>query len=259
MLALLAAVQFLTRIPIPLRIPFEDQLLSRSTVYFPFVGSIIGALLAAVTYLTVNLFPDYIAALLVLAFWIAITGALHLDGLLDSADGLLSSRSREDMLSIMKDSRIGAMGTVVAIVYITLKIALIYALLNQYTLQMMGLLLVMLPMFSRWTMVVSMAMSPTARVNQGLASSYKGTRGRQLLLATCVLIAILFFLVSFFIPLTTDWLYLLLALFVTSLTVCLCFSFYCYRKIGGMTGDTFGALNEIVELALLLILTAKVW
>jgi adenosylcobinamide-GDP ribazoletransferase len=256
--ALLVAIQFLTRIPIPLRIPFEHQLLSRSTIYFPFVGSIIGGLLAALTFATGNLFPDYIAAMLILAFWIAITGALHLDGLLDSADGLLSSRAREDMLRIMKDSRIGAMGTVVAVVYIALKVALIYALLNQYSLQMMGMLLVMVPMFSRWTMILSMVTSPNARGNQGLASSYQATSWRQIVLATFVLLVILFFLFTFFMPLSTHWIYITLAFFATSIVVCFLFSYYCYRKLGGMTGDTYGALNEIIEIVLLLMLTIQV-
>ncbi|MBW7460890.1 adenosylcobinamide-GDP ribazoletransferase, partial [Paenibacillus sepulcri] len=125
-----AAFQFMTRIPVPVEIPFTPAVLARSTVYYPLVGLVIGGITAAAGWLLTLAVPALPAAVLILLIWTALSGALHLDGLMDSADGVLSHRPRERMLDIMKDSRVGAMGVMAAIFLLLLKFATLSALLE---------------------------------------------------------------------------------------------------------------------------------
>src|SRR5690606_5946187 len=104
MQAFAAALQFLTRLPIRVQLNYNEDLFRRSTVYYPAAGALIGLLTAIAGFLLTYALPAAPASVLVLSVWIGLTGALHLDGLMDTADGLLSHRSRERMLEIMKDS-----------------------------------------------------------------------------------------------------------------------------------------------------------
>ncbi|SFF64097.1 cobalamin-5'-phosphate synthase [Planifilum fulgidum] len=115
------AVAFLTRIPVPLRFDARDR--TKSTAYYPLVGLLIGGVIAAFDGLIAVHFPPLVRAVLVTACWVFITGGLHLDGLMDVFDGLGSHREPERMLAIMKDSRVGAMGVLAAVLILLTKIA----------------------------------------------------------------------------------------------------------------------------------------
>ncbi len=251
MFALLAAIQFLTRIPIPLRIDYESKLLARSTSFFPFVGLLIGMIVASAAYLFSFFLPTYIVPVIAVAVWVALTGALHLDGLLDTADGLLSHRNREQMLEIMKDSRIGAMGTIVALFYLLLKILLVFAMLEQQSGWLPYLFLAVIPIYSRWTMTVAIVFWPYARTENGLGSLYQATNVRHFVISSLMM------LICSLLPwsavaqsvdfVINSWLLIVsVAVFVTVI-----FASLCVRRLGGMTGDTYGALNELTELAIL--------
>ena len=128
---LIAALQFLTRLPLPVQLPDSDAVFRRSTVFYPAAGLLIGLLTAGSAWGFSYLFPFYINAALVLILWVFLSGGLHLDGLMDTADGLLSHRSRERMLEIMKDSRVGAMGVVAGVLSALLRVSLLAYLLGR--------------------------------------------------------------------------------------------------------------------------------
>jgi adenosylcobinamide-GDP ribazoletransferase len=121
---LVAATRFLTRIPTP-STPFEDDGISRSARYFPIVGQIVGVLCAAVWLGSGSLWPGLPAAALAVVAGVLATGALHEDGLADTADGLGGGRDREHRLAIMKDSRIGSYGALALILAIVLRVVLL--------------------------------------------------------------------------------------------------------------------------------------
>ena len=123
-LALMAcAIQFLTRLPVPPLKGFETDWLTRSARYFPLVGQVVGALGALVLLAASQVWSPWIAALLAMGSGLLLTGALHEDGLADSADGLFGGRTREARVAIMKDSRIGAFGVLALGMVLALKVA----------------------------------------------------------------------------------------------------------------------------------------
>ena len=106
-----AAFQLITRIPIPIMIPFVPQVLARSVVYYPLVGTVVGGITAAVGWFLFAYAPAMPAAVLLLILWALLSGALHLDGLMDTADGVFSHRSRDRMLEIMKEAALARWGS----------------------------------------------------------------------------------------------------------------------------------------------------
>ena len=128
----IAAFQFLTRLPIPVQIDYTDRVFRRSAIFYPLVGFVIGFFLLLAGEGLALCLPAMPAAVLLLGFWVVLTGGLHLDGLMDTADGILSHRPREQMLEIMKDSRVGAMGVIVGVLHLLLKFSLLYTLLEYW-------------------------------------------------------------------------------------------------------------------------------
>ncbi|KHL96103.1 cobalamin synthase, partial [Paenibacillus sp. IHB B 3415] len=161
-----AAFQFLSRFPVKYSPDFSPELLRRSVVYYPLVGAAIGLSAALGAAAAAWLLPAWPAAVITLILWVGLTGGLHLDGWMDSADALLSYRSRERMLEIMKDSRVGAMGVLACVLLLLLKASLLAALIEGGSYSMLPLLLLP-PVWSRWYMVRAMARYPLARGNEG--------------------------------------------------------------------------------------------
>ncbi|MBB3109491.1 cobalamin 5'-phosphate synthase/cobalamin synthase [Paenibacillus phyllosphaerae] len=247
-----AAFQLLTRIPIPVQIPFTREVLARSVLFYPLVGLIVGLITALAGWLLAYVLPAWPAAVLTLLVWIALTGALHLDGLMDTADGVLSHRSREKMLEIMKDSRVGAMGVIAAILLLLLKASLIAQWLGESDLRPLLPHLVTACMWGRLWMVGAMLLWPNARGNEGLGGMFAGLPKRQLAYAGLlhVVLAGGVYAVS-----GTSWqhgaLYLLTGAVITAF-VGGGVAMWLNAKLGGLTGDTYGTMNEIVETVLLL-------
>ncbi|HHY12235.1 MAG TPA: adenosylcobinamide-GDP ribazoletransferase [Firmicutes bacterium] len=125
---LLSAAGFLTKIPVPGWALMDQASLAASPPYFPAVGAGIGIGLAAFDRLVARLFPLPVACILDLVLLFVVTGGMHCDGLIDTADGLLGGTTREDALHIMRDSRIGAMGAIAAVLLILAKYALLISL-----------------------------------------------------------------------------------------------------------------------------------
>ncbi|GGG79916.1 adenosylcobinamide-GDP ribazoletransferase [Paenibacillus radicis (ex Gao et al. 2016)] len=254
--ALIAAIQFLTRVPVPVQVPFEPKQLSRSIIYFPAAGAIVGAV-SAICFGLLSLFmPALPAAVIVLAVWTAMSGGLHLDGWMDTADGVLSHRSRERMLEIMKDSRVGAMGVIAAVLLLLFKFAVLSELIE------LGLengswwksmaLIASAPIWSRWWMSAAIVGWPSARKGEGIGAMFRAAGPRQM--AAGFLLAVALTLVIAFaggIPLEDAILWCAGAAFITA-AVGLITATWLSRKLGGLTGDTYGAMNEAVEAVLIL-------
>lgn len=239
----LAALSFLTKIPVPGHYRITSTGLVQGVAYFPLIGAILGGIL----WLFANLwhflfgFPSLPAAALLLALWVFITGGLHLDGLADTFDGLAGGATREDRLRIMKDVATGSFGLVAVVLTLLLKFSFLYQLQGERLL----IALLYSPLFSRWSMVILMYFTPYARETESLGKPFvEQAGGNQLAVATALAIAAgLFYPMTFFLTL------LLPVLLLTFLL-----RRFFLQKIEGITGDCLGAANELIELAVLFLL-----
>lgn len=263
--ACIAAFQFLTRLPIPVQIDYTDRVFQRSVIFYPLAGFVIGLLLLLAGEGLSLVLPAMPAAVLLLGFWVVLTGGLHLDGLMDTADGILSHRPREQMLEIMKDSRVGAMGVIVCVLHLLLKFSLLYTLLGIGGMGSVCFLLAIVPIWSRWFMVTAIQGWPYARRDSGLGSFFRGVTKWHVTMSVLVALFTTTLLVAVF----STWLAdssVISCSFIYGLTIIFSFAIgtiltgwilatYISRKLGGLTGDTYGALNELLETLLLLGIT----
>jgi adenosylcobinamide-GDP ribazoletransferase len=233
---ILVAGQFLTLMPPMIKRAFSFQELGRAVGFFPLVGFVIGDILLGADTLLSFVLPPTVKAVLILAVWIGITGALHLDGLLDSCDGLFGGRTPEKRLSIMRDEHLGAYAFAGGALLVLLKFTALSS-LNSLTTP-----LLLAPTLGRWAMTFAMYFYPYGR-EEGLGRSMKdNTTWRQVALAT-----IITGLVAWF---TGGWAGIIL-LFVILLITWGIASFV-LERIPGLTGDIYGALCEITEVVTLL-------
>lgn len=252
-----AALQFLTRIPVLWRVPWDEATLARSVVMYPAAGLAVGIVLAAAGAAASRLLPPLPAAVLVTAAWAAVTGGLHLDGLMDTADGLLSHRDRERMLDIMKDSRVGAMGVIAGVLQLGLKASL----LTVWTAAgdaAAWLSLLTVPVWSRAFLAAAVAGWPYARA-EGLGALLRGVRLRHAAGAAGAAAALAALVLAAELRSGTAPAAAVLQLAATAAVTYgggAWLAARIARKLGGLTGDTYGALNEALETALLLVLAA---
>ncbi len=227
----LAALQFLTVIPV--KRSFSAEQIGRSTSYFPVVGIIMGVILAVLNYLLGLVLPASVVNVLLVVSMVLLSGALHLDGLVDTCDGIAGHRTPEERWRVMHDSRAGGFGVIGAALFLLVK----FVSLNSVPQSLMMFTLVIAPVISRWTMVYAIFAYPYARPS-GLGKAFKQATGWwQFLLATLVALALAAAL------LTLAGLFILFAVWL--LTAAL--AAYLKRKFAGLTGDTYGAINEVAE------------
>ncbi len=234
------ALQFLTRIPVGGIEGFEASWIERSAKYFPLIGALVGCVTALTLLVTSVVLPQPLPMLLGLAAAILITGALHEDGLADTADGLGASLggglTRERRLEIMKDSRIGTYGVVALIIVLALKAASLLALDPI----MAGFVLIAAHAGGRLAAVVAMWALPYA----GDAAAAKvgplttGVSAAELAVALVLGLAAGFTVLA---PAT------FLAALATGLTAAGCVAVISRRRIGGITGDVLGAIEQVFE------------
>lgn len=239
----LNALQFLTITPI--KTSKEEVNLAHSMAYFPLVGALIGLILFGIWEIGTFFLPPAVVCAVVLTLSILITGALHLDGFADTIDGLSGGRNKQDILEIMQTSHIGAIGMVGIVALLLLKFTLIYSLPST----VIGQALVSMVVMGRWSMVFSCQVYPAAGDRGSLARKFiEHIELKQLLWATVtmiILLAVLLGLKS-------------LIIFPSILIISILFNTFLLKKIGGLTGDTLGALNELVEVATLFMVTVSV-
>jgi adenosylcobinamide-GDP ribazoletransferase len=234
----LTALQFLTRIRLVRQSGLTPAAFGASVRYFPLVGAIIGVILAAACYLAQPFMSVHTLAVALVILEFALTGILHYDGLMDSADGLMSGRSRERKLEIMKDSRVGASGVVVVVFLILAKLSFLLDLLGQGPAPLAALFA--MPILGRFAMVVAIPAFPYARP-EGMGKAFAELAGyRSLLIAG----AVTFLLVA---PLGLAALAAMAAAILSAAVV----GNYATRHLGGLTGDIYGAVTEITETVVL--------
>ena len=243
---LLAALQFLTILPVKRN--FTNAQMGRATAYFPVIGLIIGAILLGLHYLLDFLLPGGVVNALLLATLVILSGGLHLDGLADTIDGLAGHRTPERRLEIMHDSRIGGIGAVGLFMVLIIE----YVALNSIPGKWMPFSLLLAPTVSRWAMVNSIFAYPYARP-EGLGKAFKqGVSQRELLIASLVTLALAVILFQ----------WAGLVIIATVFIIINGAALYFKRQLGGLTGDTYGAINEIALITVLLtinVLAFKHW
>jgi adenosylcobinamide-GDP ribazoletransferase len=240
---LAAAVQFLTLAPPLVRRPFTLVELGRSVGWFSLVGLLIGGLLAGLDWCLAWAFPPGVTAALVLAAWVLCTGALHLDGFLDTCDGLFGDQTPEARLRIMRDERAGAFAVIGGVLLLLLK----YAALAGNPERLAGLLIA--PVVGRWGMTLAVVAFPYGRA-EGLGRAMKDHAGwPQILLASVVAVAVVGG-----IAVATGW----RAFLTLPLAGVMTWSVgrFARRRLPGLTGDIYGALCELLEVMVLLLFVA---
>jgi len=234
---LLLAIQFLTVIPIKIS-HFNEKKCAESVIYFPLVGLLLGLILIGANSVLSSLyFGKWAISIILVVLLIALTRGLHLDGLADTSDALLSVRSKDEMLKIMRDSCIGVMGALSIISVILLKIALLASI---SPLLIMPSLLLMC-VLSRWSMVMMMFLFPYARTEGKAKSFIAGINYKIFTLSTLITLLLAIYIAGY-----KGLLIMLAAALLTYV-----FGIFTKSKIGGITGDTIGATNELAEVVIL--------
>jgi len=239
----LSSLQFLTRIPVPSQ-PYEADSLSRSVKFFPVVGALIGGAAALIHWALAPHLPRPITAALVLLFLVLITGGLHEDGLADAADGLGGGTNREQTLLIFRDSRIGAYGGIA----LTLSLVGRLLLLSYLPLKQVAPYLITAHVLCRWTTLPLSCFLPSARTQSPQHIDGQGARiARLTSIGTLIVGTLLSFAIAA----------LLLGRHaigpvLTASTLTLLTGLYYKKRIGGITGDCFGATNQLAEIVVYL-------
>jgi adenosylcobinamide-GDP ribazoletransferase len=237
----LAALQFLTVIAIPWRREIQAGELERSAAYFPIIGLIIGLLLVGLDLLFGLLLPPMLVAALLVAFLVIISGAIHLGGLADTCDGLVSPSKVGEEQQVTHDSRPGASGIAGIVLLLLLKFV---ALTNIPEASKITALILM-PVISRWTMVYALFAYSSARPS-GLGKAFKqGTTWPRFTVATVITVAIAA-IIAHLIGLAILFLVWVVAVVMAA---------YFKSKFSGLTGDNYGAINEITEVSVLILIT----
>lgn len=241
----LATLQFMTRIPVPERwtqgLSLDNY--ERGIIGFPFIGLIVGGIGGVVFTLLAPWCGVPLAALGYVLALALVTGAFHLDGLADTCDGVFSARKREQMLEIMRDSRLGTNGGLALIFIVVAKVLVVSELALRDA--PMLLMLTAASVASRTVIVLLMYRQRYAREGNGLGNIYIGKVTGKQTLVTLAGGAILTLLLGQGAA--------LLGL-VISMVVVLLLATYLRRRLGGQTGDTLGAAAEVGELVFLLAL-----
>jgi len=228
------AVGFFTRIPVPSVPDFQESDLNHSAKYFPLIGVLVGGFAALVYWLGLKVFPVEIAVILSMLATIYMTGCFHEDGLADAVDGLGGGWEKEQVLTIMQDSRIGSYGAVALIVALLTKFE---ALSHIAAIQMLLVL------------IAGHALSRYAAMLVIYTQSYVRSAGKSKPLATKLSVGELVLATGFGLaPLLLLHAQLLWALLPVVLVWCW-FSYTLKRRIGGYTGDCLGAMQQLTEIA----------
>jgi len=241
MAAFWAAFQFLTILPPIIRRPFTKEEMGKSVGFYPVVGLALGGVLLGVDAALRLSLPTQVAAVLVLAAWVVLTRGLHIDGFLDTCDGMFGGFTPERRLEILRDSRVGAFGVTGGVLLLLAK----YAALT--TLQDRTAALLLAPVFGRWAMSMAIVDFPYAR-KEGLGRDIKDQAGwLQIVLAGCTALAAAWLIGRM--PGLLAMASVGLVMFVLVIWV--------QRLIPGLTGDIYGAICELSELTVLILFTVS--
>lgn len=237
MTSILLAFQFLTILPFKAG-RITNSAMSWATAYFPAVGLLLGLMLAGASRLLAYYgFNEFSANIVLAVLLVILTGGLHLDGLSDTSDALFSGKSRDEMLAIMRDSHAGVMGLLAVTSILLLKIALISAVNPAFK----GRALILMCVLSRWSIPLSIYSFPYARQSGKAKAFIDGMNIKIFLTATLFALVFTYLLMG---------LAGMLVLGMTAAVACLA-GIYVKNKMGGITGDTIGAVSEVSEVVVL--------
>lgn len=237
------AASFLTILPVANDIEATPERLGRSMGLFPAVGLLLGLGLCVANWLLQGLIPRAVLDCLLVLMMIAATGALHLDGVADLIDGFAGSRDRETALEIMKDSRVGAIGVVGLVMVLLLK----YLSLYHVPLELKNAALIFMPTAGRWIQLCLSCYSPYVRAEGGTGSAFVENVGQAEFLrgtATLIIASLVLF-----------WGKGIFLVFLLGIATMLILRYF-ESRLGGITGDVLGAVTEMVEVLVLLLILA---
>ncbi|MDX8335720.1 MULTISPECIES: adenosylcobinamide-GDP ribazoletransferase [Cetobacterium] len=233
--------KFMTRLPFPGGNKFDSKALGKSMKWFPIVGLVIGLINILVSMILETFIPSPILiGIILVTLDVIITGGLHLDGLADTFDGIFSYRSKQKMLEIMKDSRVGTNGVLVLILYFIFKIAFLVETSELFGINQ-GVLMLIVPILARINGVINCACEPYAR-STGMGKTFVDNTQKSDLFISYVLITAILFGIAKYFMLPFASLFIVLNILAISGFF---FGKLMTRKIGGITGDTLGALLEL--------------
>lgn len=238
---------FLTRIPAPPGIRYEKEDLNRATVFFPLIGAGVGSLCALVFWLSHMVWPHSVAVAVSMIFSLLLTGAFHEDGLADVCDAFGGGWEKNQILTIMKDSRIGTFGTVGLVSALGLK----WLCLNTMSSEKVILSLIAAHSLSRWaaTLIVFAGKPVPERVQEKPKPMATKLSGMQWAVATIFALGFGSLL---------GWLHGLIAAGLSVVFAFWLYRYYC-RWIGGYSGDGLGTIQQVSELGIYLVAIASLW
>jgi adenosylcobinamide-GDP ribazoletransferase len=240
---LLSAIQFLTRVPVPSP-PYTSDSLSRAVRFFPLVGLLIGSGAALFHHILAPHLPRAITAFLLLLYLVLITGCLHEDGLADAADGFGGGTTREKVLLILRDSRIGTYGAAALILSLTSRILLLATLPPAHIAQY----LIAAAVLCRWTTLPLSYFLPSARSQSSTEHAGQGSRIANLTTRSTLIFGTLFSFAVVILLLHAQ----AVAPICAAVAIAAVTGLYYRRRIGGVTGDCFGATNQLTEIGVYL-------
>jgi adenosylcobinamide-GDP ribazoletransferase len=229
------ALGFMTILPVaPRDTPMQ---LASARAYFPMVGLVLGLILVGLDLLLRPVLPALLLSVVLIAVIVALTRALHIDGFMDTCDALLGGFTRERRLEIFKDSHVGAFAVVGVLVLLLIKVTALASLLGPTR----SLILVLFPCLARWAILLSMDLFPYVR-SQGLGTAFQsGRRAWQLSLGLITALAASVLLVGV----------MGIVLLALASVVAWALGRWASSLLGGVTGDIYGAINEVSEAAVL--------
>lgn len=238
----LLMIQILTRVPIKKSLPCIEKNFKDGANFFAFIGFLIGITMYAVYFLMSKIIHVNFVVIALIIFEVVITGAMHIDGFGDTCDGFFAFKGKDKykVMEIMKDSRIGTFGCIAIVLNLLIKYVGFSLLISNYN----SLYIILIPMISRFSMVLLSFIGKPAKEN-GIGNWFINIVTLKEIAVNTVFILIIGALLN---AITKTIIFLILAIIITFL-----FNFLCNHKIGGVTGDTLGANNELVALFSLII------
>lgn len=239
-------IQFLTRISINKNLNCESENFKWGSIFMPAIGLLIGGI-QWLCYKAVEYFlPINICVLIIILIGIILTGAMHMDGLGDMCDGFFAFKGngKDKIIEIMKDSRVGTFSCIAIIMDIFFKYNLLYYIVPRFSIAIIAA-----PVISRLSTLFIITIGKTAK-DTGTGNLFIGNvKIVQFMIGLMITIVILLFVV------VMNPRYSVI-LIISAILMSFVFNLYCNKKIGGLTGDLLGANNEIVEILVLILISA---
>lgn len=235
---LVVALRYLTRLPTP-AVSHTPDSLARAATFFPAVGLLIGAGAVGLNRILTNYTSRDVVAILLLIYFVIITGGLHEDGLADAADGFGGGWNKDQILEIMRDSRIGSYGAIA----LTLSLLARYVLLSRLSLHNVSSFIIGAHVLCRWTALPLSFFLPPARAQDGQGAQV----ARQVSIGSLLFGTLFTIAVCYWVFRNRMWIPIAVTTGLTLLT-----ALYYRSQIGGVTGDCYGATNQLAEVGVYL-------